>query len=79
MNRHDRVLQHVLDELHTTTAERDALIEATRDALGRREPQWFPDGFPNPEAAVDAITWLGEQLHHHGSIPSRYDPEGHTP
>lgn len=53
--------------------ERDELIQAVRDALSGREHEWFPDGFPNSEAAAEAIVWLGDQLRDHGGIPSRWN------
>lgn len=68
------VLVHQLNqEVDHCASERDHLIQAVRDALYPRDDEWFPDGFPSSDNAVDAILWLGDQLRDLGGIPSRYD------
>lgn len=68
-----RLVHQVNQEARHASNERDELIQAVRDALGAREQEWFPDGFPASDSAVEAILWLGEQLSDLGGIPSRYE------
>lgn len=68
-----QLLRQLNQEVNHVSIERDTLIQAVRDALGGREHEWFPDGFPASDAAAEAILWLGEQLHDLGGVPSRWD------